>query len=144
MIALSGWKLSLSGVRMKKRTFLKCGVAALAASAMGVQSQPAFAKKYGVSFEQIPALKKKGGSVTIRLAEKELLLIRISDEEVRGFIAVCPHKGCPVAFQSGKIVCDCHNSYFDLSGRVQRGPAEKPLQKVPVVIENDRIVVGDL
>ena len=132
------------GARMKKRTFLKCGCAALAATVIGVQPQTVAAKKYGVALDKIPAIKKKGGAVTIRLAGKELLLIRVSEKEVRGFIAVCTHQACPVAYQNGKIVCDCHNSHFDTNGRPLRGPAEKPLRKVPVSLNGDQIIVGDI
>jgi Rieske Fe-S protein len=59
-----------------------------------------------------------------------------------GFDALCTHEGCPVdAFDTpGKIQCSCHGATFDsTSGKVEGGPAKKPLPKKPIVIENGQI-----
>ncbi|MBN2716801.1 MAG: Rieske (2Fe-2S) protein [Deltaproteobacteria bacterium] len=129
---------------MKKRTFLKCSLTALAAGVAALHAVPVSAKKYGVALDKVPALKKAGGTVTIRLAEKDILLIRVSDSEVRGFVAVCTHRACPVSYEKNQIVCHCHSSHFDLDGKVKSGPAQKSLSRVPVVLDGSRIIVGDL
>lgn len=59
-----------------------------------------------------------------------------------GFDALCTHEGCPVdAFDTpGKIQCSCHGAEFNsTSGKVEGGPAKKPLPKKPIVIENGQI-----
>lgn len=119
-------------------------MAALSLGLAALLPKWAFAKKYGVALSKVPALKKVGGAVTIRLADTDLLLIRISKEEVRGFNAVCTHQSCPVAFKQNEIVCDCHHSHFDLTGKVKHGPATKSLKTIPVALDGERIIVGDL
>lgn len=59
-----------------------------------------------------------------------------------GFDALCTHEGCPVdAFETpGKMSCSCHGATFDLAtGKVEGGPAKKPMPKKPIVIENGQI-----
>jgi Rieske Fe-S protein len=61
----------------------------------------------------------------------------------KGFSSVCPHRGCNVdAVTDGKIVCPCHDSKFNLDGTVAQGPATKPLEAKPVVVQGDSIVSG--
>ena len=129
---------------MKKRTFLKCGLAALAVGAVGLNTSSVTAKKYGIAFDKVSALKKIDGGVTIRLDKTNILLIRVSDTEVHGFVAICTHEGCPVYYENKQIVCHCHGSRFNLDGQATRGPATKPLKKVPVSIDGARIIVGDI
>ncbi len=50
------------------------------------------------------------------------------------FRAVCTHAGCTVQSGSGDVLtCPCHGSQFDAAtGAVVRGPAQRPLTKIPV------------
>ncbi len=52
-----------------------------------------------------------------------------------GFLAIsliCTHLGCTVAPQDSQFVCPCHGSKFDSTGKVLRGPAEKPLNSLTI------------
>ena len=42
--------------------------------------------------------------------------------------AICPHQGCLCnAVQSGKAICPCHGSEFNVqTGAVEKGPAKGP------------------
>jgi cytochrome b6-f complex iron-sulfur subunit len=54
---------------------------------------------------------------------------------------VCTHLGCTANVSSREIVCPCHGSVFDRSGRVVRGPADKPLRRYRVESRGEDIVV---
>ncbi|WP_019873461.1 Rieske (2Fe-2S) protein [Sporichthya polymorpha] len=59
-----------------------------------------------------------------------------------GYDALCTHEGCPVdSFGTpGQMNCSCHGAKFNLAtGKVEDGPAKKPLPKKPIVIENGKI-----
>ncbi len=45
---------------------------------------------------------------------------------------VCTHLGCTVVVSGSEISCPCHGSVFDREGRVVKGPADKPLARLPV------------
>jgi cytochrome b6-f complex iron-sulfur subunit len=65
----------------------------------------------------------------------------------KGFIAlsrVCTHLGCLVDYQKDKnrFLCPCHAGTYDLSGSVISGPPPKPLQKFPLKVEGDSIIIG--
>jgi len=59
---------------------------------------------------------------------------------------ICTHMGCPLSKGTlkGEVVeCVCHGSTFDLkTGKVVRGPAEKPELKYEVKVENGKILVS--
>ena len=57
----------------------------------------------------------------------------------------CTHQGCMVNApdtQSGQMKCPCHSSIFDArTGTVVGGPAPRPLDHLPVTIENGMVTV---
>lgn len=56
----------------------------------------------------------------------------------------CPHLGCTVTVAPDGIVCPCHGSAFDLSGKVLKGPADRPLPALRVEERNGTLrVYGD-
>ncbi|MGW4486050.1 Rieske (2Fe-2S) protein [Amycolatopsis sp. NPDC004368] len=63
---------------------------------------------------------------------------------VNCFSAICTHQGCTVnPPQGAEIHCPCHGSVFDsLTGAVKNGPAEKPLPKVNVKVDNGQVVTA--
>ena len=58
----------------------------------------------------------------------------------------CSHRGCKLSsgmLDGEKIVCPCHGSIFDVkTGRVIKGPANKPEPMFQVKIEGDQILVN--
>ncbi|MFN2526749.1 MAG: ubiquinol-cytochrome c reductase iron-sulfur subunit [Actinomycetota bacterium] len=60
----------------------------------------------------------------------------------------CVHLGCSVPHCSKSLLfeCPCHGSKYRLSGEYYGGPAPRGLDRFPVVLEGDKIVVdtGDL
>jgi Rieske Fe-S protein len=57
----------------------------------------------------------------------------------------CTHQGCAVHApegQAGQMKCPCHGSIFDgRTGTVVAGPASRPLDYLPVIVENDTVTV---
>lgn len=74
----------------------------------------------------------------------KVLLVRPSENEVRGLDPVCPHAGVTVAKpQGGTITCPGHGSIFDAAtGDMKQGPATTGLTQIPVKISGDSVVTA--
>lgn len=57
------------------------------------------------------------------------------------FAPACTHLGCAYRWESRKelFVCPCHGSEFNRNGSVVTGPAERPLDRLSVKVEGNRI-----
>ena len=126
-----------------RRQFFVSIFGVLAGAFALLKSRPAFAKKLGVGLEKIPSLQKVGGSATVKLAGKELLLIRDAETSIRALSARCTHQKCEVHYNSGakKIQCKCHGSSFDLTGKVLHGPATVSLPRYEASLSDGRIIL---
>ena len=64
--------------------------------------------------------------------------------EYQAFDAACPHEGCSVREVTAKaIICPCHGSAYDTSGRIRQGPAPTNLAIPPYTFVSDtRIRIG--
>lgn len=53
---------------------------------------------------------------------------------VRAYSTVCPHLGCGVDWvpEKKQFLCPCHDSYFDLQGRVLTGPSPRGMDELDV------------
>ncbi len=62
---------------------------------------------------------------------------------VTAFSTVCPHAGCAVAWapESRRFECPCHGSFFGPDGRQLDGPASRPMDRLEVRIDNDKVLV---
>ncbi|MGA7105706.1 MAG: ubiquinol-cytochrome c reductase iron-sulfur subunit [Candidatus Deferrimicrobiaceae bacterium] len=69
--------------------------------------------------------------------------VRRSAAEVTVFSPICTHLGCRYDWEpnSGRFLCPCHGSLFTLDGKVLAGPAPRPLDTLPVKIENGELFV---
>lgn len=62
-------------------------------------------------------------------------LVREKDHDpVKAFSTVCPHLGCGIEWAEKKhqFLCACHNSYFDLQGKVIEGPSPRGMDELDV------------
>ncbi len=57
--------------------------------------------------------------------------------------AICPHQGCLCnAVQSGKAICPCHGSEFNVqTGAVEKGPAKEGLAPAAVQVEQGNLLL---
>jgi Rieske Fe-S protein len=126
-----------------RRGFFKLLTAAAGAAALLLRTSVAQAKKLAVKLEQVPALQKVGGAVILKLAGKDVILIRTSESNVRALSPICTHQKCYVKYNGStrKLDCACHQSSFDLDGKVLGGPAPAPLPTFAARLDGDRIVV---
>ena len=70
-----------------------------------------------------------------------------SADGVLVYSAVCTHRGCTIQSWKAKeqhFRCHCHLSEFAplLAGKVQKGPARKPLPLIPLAIDDDGLIVA--
>jgi Rieske Fe-S protein len=117
--------------------------AAAAGAAWLLRAGVAQAKKLAIKLEQVPALKKVGGAAILKLAGKDVMLIRDGKASVRALSPICTHQKCYVKYNPAnkKIECGCHKSSYDLNGKVLGGPAPAPLPTFPARLDGDRIIV---
>jgi cytochrome b6-f complex iron-sulfur subunit len=85
-----------------------------------------------------------GQSKQIIYQNKPAIIINIRG---KGFIAlsrVCTHLGCLVDYNKEKniLLCPCHGGAYNLNGNVISGPPPKPLQKFPLRVEGEQILIG--
>ena len=72
---------------------------------------------------------------------KSVWAVRKDTADVTIYSPLCTHLGCGYRWESDRQVffCPCHGSVFDIEGRVLAGPAPRPLDTLPVKIENGRL-----
>jgi cytochrome b6-f complex iron-sulfur subunit len=98
------------------------------------------AKGMTIAKSQIPL----GNAKQIIYKNRPAIIINIKG---KGFIAlsrVCTHLGCLVDYNKEKdiLLCPCHGGAYDMNGNVISGPPPKPLQKFPLRVEGDHILIG--
>lgn len=74
---------------------------------------------------------------------RTIYIVRSSDGSIHALDSTCTHLGCRTRFNpaSKRIECPCHGGVYDADGNVVSGPPPSPLQRLPVRIENDEVLV---
>jgi Rieske Fe-S protein len=72
--------------------------------------------------------------------ESRIAVVREGDR-YHALSLVCTHLGCTVEVTPKTVACPCHGSVFDRSGKVVRGPADRPLERYEVEDRGDSIAV---
>jgi Rieske Fe-S protein len=100
--------------------------------------------KVAIPLAKLDTLKSVGGSISIKVKDKLLLLVRDGAASVRAFNPICTHRQCVVAYSANdrKIKCPCHGSQFDLEGRAIHGPASRPLQTYVAELAGEQVIVS--
>jgi cytochrome b6-f complex iron-sulfur subunit len=81
------------------------------------------------------------GSITF-LEDERAFLVR-KGNTFRCLSAVCTHLGCTVNRADQGYHCPCHGSLFDNEGKVQSGPAPRPLAWFLVTLSKDNRLLVD-
>lgn len=85
-----------------------------------------------------PPLATAGGMTAIqpRGRKRPLLVMRLENDLFRVLSLRCPHLGCTVRWDNERqlLVCPCHASTFDDTGRVLEGPADESLERYPATM----------
>ncbi len=71
-------------------------------------------------------------------------VVKLSDSEVVAYSPSCTHLGCAYHWDANKteFVCPCHTTSFSLDGKVLGGPAPRPLDRYPVKVQDNRLLIG--
>lgn len=131
-----------------RRSFIVAGAAAVAAAWAGVGVQNRLFPVQGTS---------QGAPVEIPLAELPVgvsrqityggapALVMRSEDGVLALSLICTHLGCTVHWQPEKrqFHCPCHDGRFDELGDVTAGPPPLPLERLPVKVVADKLVIGE-
>jgi Rieske Fe-S protein len=129
---------------LSRRAFLK--VSAFFAG-LALTLKPAFlfaSKKMAIPLAKVEKLKTPGNFAMLKLKDKSYLFIRDTETSVKVFDGLCTHKKCDkLSYDSAskKIQCGCHESNFDLDGKVLKGPATTDLPKYEAVLENNEKII---
>jgi menaquinol-cytochrome c reductase iron-sulfur subunit len=70
--------------------------------------------------------------------------VRNDAGKVTAFSPTCTHLGCAYHWEADAktFICPCHDSVFDVSGKVMGGPAPRPLDRLIVEIANGKVLVN--
>jgi len=74
---------------------------------------------------------------------RDVWIVKHSPSDVEVFSPICPHLGCRYNWHPDRslFICPCHGSEFSLTGKVEGGPAPRPLDTLPTRIENGKLYV---
>ncbi|OGP63900.1 MAG: hypothetical protein A3K22_03745 [Deltaproteobacteria bacterium RBG_16_42_7] len=136
---------------MKRRNFLKLLFAFLGSISFASFVYPlvrflappgieAKTKKLSLSKGEIPV----GSAKNIIFNNTPAIIIDRADKGLVALSKICTHLGCIVEYDRAKkrLLCPCHAGVYDLEGNVLSGPPPKPLQKLPLKVEGETIVIG--
>jgi cytochrome b6-f complex iron-sulfur subunit len=136
---------------MKRRNFLKAlfgllgtvSVASFAYPLVRFLAPPGISvkdKKVTLPKHDVPV----GASKAIVFRDKPAMIINRPGKGLIALSKVCTHLGCLVEYEKEKnqLLCPCHAGSYDLEGNVLSGPPPRPLDKLPLRIEGDQIVIG--
>jgi menaquinol-cytochrome c reductase iron-sulfur subunit len=64
-------------------------------------------------------------------------------DKLQAYSSVCPHLGCAVDYDSDvtKFKCPCHHSTFTLDGKVEGGPAPRPMDALELEEKDGTVAV---
>ncbi|MDB6027721.1 MAG: puuB 1 [Verrucomicrobiales bacterium] len=90
----------------------------------------------GAEDDSVEALQIGQGKI-LKLAGEKVAAYRDENGKVTTCSPVCTHLGCIVNWNEAEKTwdCPCHGSRFKPTGEVMAGPAEAPLEKMPLPIE---------
>ncbi|MBE0500265.1 MAG: ubiquinol-cytochrome c reductase iron-sulfur subunit [Desulfuromonadales bacterium] len=72
------------------------------------------------------------------------VLLQKKPGEFIALTAVCTHLGCIVKWvqDDQELLCPCHGGRFSAEGVVLSGPPPSPLERYPVSLQDDQILIG--
>jgi len=67
-----------------------------------------------------------------------------SHSSVTAYAPICPHAGCYYNWNEAhkQFECPCHGSIFNIDGFVMAGPSPRPLDTLPIKIEDGSLLVA--
>jgi Rieske Fe-S protein len=86
---------------------------------------------------------EREGRVVVRW-QRQPVEVRATRDGFEARSLVCTHIGCTVRWVAAeeRYACPCHEGFFDDRGNPIGGPPKAPLRSVPVLVTEDKIIVG--
>jgi Rieske Fe-S protein len=146
--------MSTEDPNLTRRGFLQLVNKLLAVTGVAVVLGPIIAYFWPNKLEEVPAEPvvvgdpdsiPVGQSKTIRFGRYPALVINTAERGLVAYSAVCTHFACIVNWneEEGVIECPCHEGYFRAEdGSVISGPPPRPLDAIPIFIEDDTLFIG--
>ncbi len=77
--------------------------------------------------------------------DQKVFIVRTKDGGFFAETAVCTHLGCITQWnpEAGQIQCPCHGSKFNRDGKVENGPAPRPLPHFSIRLMPDGTLMVD-
>jgi len=132
-----------------RRSFIQLGLVAVAAAWVGTfvqsklfpQATAQEAKPVTFPMSELPV----GGTKYVTYGGVPAIVIR-SRESIKAYSLVCTHLGCIVEWQEEvqEFYCACHDGRFDQFGEVIAGPPPVPLERFPLSVEDETVIVGEV
>ena len=94
----------------------------------------------GATLDKVPP----GSAYRMTHGDQPIVLVNV-DSDVRAFLAVCTHEGCPLGWNPEQhlIRCPCHGGAYDTNGKVVSGPPPAPLTELHAVVKEGTIYIVD-
>jgi nitrite reductase/ring-hydroxylating ferredoxin subunit len=97
-----------------------------------------------MTFVKVTSDIAEGEKKGLKAKNKEILVVNL-DGNCYALNDKCTHLGCKLSdgsISGGNIVCPCHGSTFEIkTGKVVKGPAQKPLKSFKVKRDGKDILV---
>lgn len=139
---------------VERRTVLRSGLIAGAATAAGVTAgsalalarrpagSPADSASHGPVIAAVDDI-VVGSSKSFTMPDgTPAYLLRPAPDTFLAFNATCSHQGCPVSYVGPGFRCPCHGATYDENGQVTGGPAPAPLIKIPIKVVEGQVVLA--
>ena len=104
-----------------------------------------------VNIDEYNELKEDGGfkilkNVTIGEITDSIIIVRKMEKEFLVFSSVCRHKKCNVKFKIDRdiFVCPCHDSAYDINGKVIKGPSKGDIPAYRVDLTDNQLAISTL
>jgi Rieske Fe-S protein len=93
-----------------------------------------------------PNLDRPGGYLKVQPADTDMVLyvLELGPGEYAAVSPICKHLGCTVGIDGAQLLCPCHGSMYGRDGAVLRGPTQAPLDRFPVELSPDGVLVISL
>lgn len=141
---------------MDRRKFLKSSCGACAAVSIGMILGSSLLESCGATGLSVLKTSSAGGKVTVPLqsfAEGNFKLLRVNnynydialqkqeDGTFNALVLMCTHAKHPLTKAGSGYFCTLHGSKFSEKGKVEKGPASRPMLHLQTEILNDDLIV---
>ncbi|WP_118974669.1 QcrA and Rieske domain-containing protein [Taibaiella koreensis] len=142
---------------MNRRSFLKQSCGACAAMSLGALLGSSLLESCGSTGLGVLKASQTDGKVSIPLTQFDgghsFQLLRVSnynydiavqkkdDGTYSAMLLMCTHARHPLTKAGSGYYCTLHGSKFAADGKVEKGPASKPMVHLPAIVAGDQLVV---